>query len=346
MSKRSWPTAVDLYCGCGGATQGLKALRFRVVAAVDNDEVACKTYRRNHPSVRLYNEDIRDVKPKTILRQDLKNKKLQLLVVCAPCQPFSAQNKKRARDKRAKLILEAIRFARVLKPAAIFFENVPGLAKNKHNRVLTRLKAGLRRLGYRVSKAEKVDAADYGVPQRRQRCIMVAHKGDAAFAMPEPLTPAGKRVTVRRAIGKLARLSSGEKHPRDPLHRARVHSDIAMKRLRLIPKDGGSRSSLPKALALKCHKKGRGHEDVYGRMAWDEVAPTLTTGCTDLTKGRYAHPKDNRAITLREAARLQSFPNHYRFVGSSVDIARQIGNAVPSKFIQVLARPLKAMAHV
>lgn len=341
MRKRTWPTAVDLFCGCGGATEGLKGLRFRIVAAVDNDEVACKTYRKNHPLVNLYSDDIRDVKPSTIRKDDLKNKDLDLLVVCAPCQPFSTQNKKRARDKRAVLVLEATRFAQALKPKAIFFENVPGLAKN--DRVMARLTTGLKKIGYSVSKPAKVDAADYGIPQRRQRCIMIAYKGKTPFLMPKPTTPAGERVTVRQTIGRLASLDSGERHARDPLHRARIHSDIAVKRLKKIPKDGGSRSSLPKKLALKCHKKRRGHEDVYGRMAWDDVAPTLTTGCTDLTKGRYAHPQDNRAITLREAARLQSFPNHYKFVGTGTDISRQIGNAVPCNFIRVLAKPLKSL---
>lgn len=344
MPRKKRPSAVDLYCGCGGATEGLKKFGFRVVAAVDNDEVACRTYRKNHPGTTLYTDDIRRIKPSRIKSKDLKGASLGLLVVCAPCQPFSSQNKKRARDKRADLILEAIRFAKTLKPRVIFFENVPGLAKNSHSRVLTRLRKGLKSLGYGMSKPAKVDAADYGIPQRRRRCIMVAVRGQEKFKMPPAITPEGRRITVRDAIGKLKRLRAGEAHPRDPLHRARLHSPMILERLRHVPKDGGSRKSLPKRLRLKCHNRSRGHEDVYGRMAWDDVAPTLTTGCTDMTKGRYAHPRDDRAITLREAARLQSFRSKYKFTGSVTDISRQIGNAVPPKLIRVFADPLKTLA--
>lgn len=344
MPGKKRPSAVDLYCGCGGATEGLKSFGFRVVAAVDNDEVACRTYRKNHPRTNLYTDDIRRIKPSQIKSKDLKGASLSLLVVCAPCQPFSSQNKKRARDKRASLILEAVRFAKALKPRVIFFENVPGLAKNSHSRVLTRLRRGLKSLGYTISKPAKVDAADYGIPQRRRRCIMVAAKGGKKFKIPAATTPQGQRVTVRSAIGTLMRLRAGETHPRDPLHKARLHSPMIIERLRHVPKDGGSRASLPKRLMLKCHSRSRGHEDVYGRMAWDEVAPTLTTGCTDMTKGRYAHPRDDRAITLREAALLQSFRAKYRFTGSVTDISRQIGNAVPPKLIRAFAGSLKALA--
>jgi len=149
-------------------------------------------------------------------------------------------------------------------------------------------------------------------------------------------------VTVRQTIGGLKQLCSGEHDPDDQLHFARKHHSIVLQRMDYIPEDGGSRSSLPPDLELECHK-GRKNDfpDVYGRMMWDDVAPTLTTGCTDVTKGRFAHPRDNRAITLREAALLQSFPPHYRFFGNSGQIARQIGNAVPVNMIRTLALSLK-----
>jgi len=154
---------------------------------------------------------------------------------------------------------------------------------------------------------------------------------------PEPQTPAPARITVRDAIGDLEPLSAGQSCASDSMHAARAHKPIALQRMRHISKDGGSRSELPPELCLSCHKHPNKHPDVYGRMKWADVAPTLTTGCTDITRGRFMHPNDNRAITLREAARLQTFPDDYHFFGSNKDIARQIGNAVPVRLAEALA---------
>jgi DNA (cytosine-5)-methyltransferase 1 len=344
-SKRSgkWPTAVDLYCGSGAVTAALKQVRFRVVAAVDNDAVACETYRLNHPATHLVEADIQTVDPALIRKSQLQNKDLDLLVVCAPCQPFSSQNRKRGRDARSQLILQAGRFAQVLRPRLIFFENVPGLASEKNSRLRARLK---RELGsdYILSSPESVDAADFGVPQRRIRCIMLAKRKAQPPSFPEPITPAGSRVTVRDAIGGMKRLRSGGVDLSDDLHVARKHSQIALDRLSAIPKNGGSRSSLPEHLVLACHSdlETSKFSDVYGRMKWNDVAPTLTTGCTDVTRGRFAHPTANRAITLREASLLQTFPSNYRFSGSTSDIQRQIGNAVPVQLIKAFGPVLKA----
>lgn len=329
-----WPTVVDLYSGSGAVTAALKRRHFRVVAAVDSDPVACATYRLNHPSTRMIEGDIRRIDPREIRRKDLKGRNLDLLVVCAPCQPFSSQNRKRRADDRSRLILEAGRFARILKPKLIFFENVPGLASEKHAHLIEALKKALGR-DYRLSEPHRIDASDYGVPQRRIRCIMFAGRRTAPPELPAKSMPDGKRITVKAAIGKLRRLKSGEADPKDSLHCARRHQDIALRRLAAIPKDGGSRSALPPKLRLACHA-GIGKakfSDVYGRMRWTDVAPTLTTGCTDVTRGRFAHPDDDRAITLREAALLQTFPPSYRFSGTWSDIETQIGNAVPGRLV-------------
>jgi DNA (cytosine-5)-methyltransferase 1 len=160
-------------------------------------------------------------------------------------------------------------------------------------------------------------------------------------ALPEPKTPKGQRITVEQAIGKLCPLKSGEKDPNDPLHYASKHLPLALERLKHIPKNGGSRFSLPAELELNCHKNHDGHGDVYGRMCWQDVAPTLTTGCTDVTRGRFAHPRDDRAITLREAAILQSFPRNYKFRGNKSQITAQIGNAVPVELVKALAPTLR-----
>lgn len=334
-SARHWPTAVDLFSGSGAVTAALKRRHFRVVAAVDNDRIACATYRLNHPRVRMIEDDIRNVDPENIRDIDLEGQDLDLLVVCAPCQPFSSQNRKRGADQRATLILEAGRFARALRPKVIFFENVPGLAA--HAELLERLEQELGE-DYTLGTPERVDAADFGVPQRRVRCIMMATRGIKPPAVPEPTTPQGRRATVKQAIGHLRPLKSGEKHRADALHAARHHQEIALRRLVAVPKDGGSRSALPANLALACHAAvgSSKFSDVYGRMSWNDVAPTLTTGCTDITRGRFAHPRDDRAITAREAALLQTFPENYRFLGNLSEVQVQIGNAVPVKLVEAL----------
>lgn len=341
---RKWPTAVDLYSGSGSVTAALKSAHYRVVAAVDNNPVACRTFRANHPRVHLYEKDIHKVDPSAILTHDLSGCTLDLLVVCAPCQPFSSQNKQRGADgdARADLILQAARFAEALKPKAIFFENVAGLATPRFQRLLRKLAISLRRIGYNLGAPERVDAAQFGVPQRRVRCIMIATREQTSPVIDlERLRH--QRCTVRQAISHLRKLSPGQVDPRDSLHRARLHSESALKRLARIPPNGGSRFSLPPELELECHRGFSGHPDVYGRMKWDDVAPTLTTGCTDVTRGRFAHPEADRAITLREAALLQSFPPEYRFEGNSSEIAGQIGNAVPFKMAKELMRGLRPL---
>lgn len=333
------PLAIDLFCGCGAVTEGLKRAGFKVLAAVDCDVVVCASYRLNHPDVHLVDLNIETIDPSSF-QELLGDASLDLLVVCAPCQPFSSQNRKRTGDVRAQLILQAVRFASVLNPKLIFFENVPGLVSPANKTILDELHRGLTTLGYSISKPLKLDAADYGVPQRRNRCVMVAAKGGQLPDLQKPVNPDAARVSVFDSIGDLRALTCGEADPADSLHFARNHTEIARERMRHIPKDGGSRFSLPMELELLCHRGHGGHPDVYGRMSWRDVAPTLTTGCTDITRGRFMHPRDDRAITLREAARLQTFRDDYQFAGSGRDIARQIGNAVPVRFIENLASVL------
>ncbi|MGH9874811.1 MAG: DNA cytosine methyltransferase [Pyrinomonadaceae bacterium] len=340
--QKKWPTVVDLFSGCGAVTEALKRRHFRVVAAIDSDPIACRTYRTNHPRVRLYEKDLRRVSPSEIRVELLRNRNLDLLVVCAPCQPFSSQGRKDVEDARVRLILSTIRFASVLMPKLILFENVPGLATPRFVSILDELRHRLSKLHYRIGDPQMVDAADYGVPQRRERCILIARRMGEPPRLLKPTTPPGNRKSVRCTIEDLPRLGSGEKSADDPLHFSRRHHEITLRRLSHIPKDGGSRFSLPKKLVLKCHENHSGHPDVYGRMSWDDVAPTLTTGCTDLTRGRFAHPTDDRAITLREAARLQTFGDNYRFEGNFSEIATQIGNAVPVRLIEEIAPVLRA----
>lgn len=332
-------TAVDLFCGSGAVSLGLKTAGFKVLGAVDIDPTACETYRANHPEVDLFEGDIKDPTiPGRFSR--LLNGPLDLLAVCAPCQPFSNRNRRRSNeDLRRNLIMESIPFVRTLQPKLVFFENVPGLGRQP---IFNRLATELTRLGYHLSEPTKLDAAELGVPQRRQRMVLVGAQSKELLQQAIDIVYPSK-MTVRDAIGDLPTPSVKGKPPTtDSLHFSRTHAAITLKRLKFIPKDGGSRDSLPERLQLACHK-GRNKNsfpDSYGRMKWDDVAPTLTTGCTDLTKGRYTHPEQDRAITLREAARLQSFPDRYVFRGNSSQIATQIGNAVPPRMMAEIARTL------
>ena len=342
-SNRRWLTAVDLFAGSGSVTAALKSSHYRVLAAVDEDANACDTYRLNHPSTKLFQSDIRRVRVADIRQVIQDSLPLDLIVICAPCQPFSNQNKNRQTDTRFSLLLEGARFVRGLKPNTIFVENVPGLANSDKNDLLAEFMSICGR-EYTFTKPLTIDAADYGVPQRRKRCLIMAAKGHMPPEVPEPKTPKGERITVREAIQHLPTLKSGEIDHTDALHAARKHRRIALQRLEAIPKNGGSRSNLPAKLELACHKGRSGYPDVYGRMVWDDVAPTLTTGCTDITRGRFAHPEDNRAITNREASLLQTFPQSYKFVGRSKTISTQIGNAVPYELFRAFIPSLRQAA--
>jgi DNA (cytosine-5)-methyltransferase 1 len=337
------PNAVDLFCGSGGVSQGLRAAGWRVLAACDSDPVASETFRRNHPQTALIEGDLQQTCTVDRIEAAIGTSSVDLLIICAPCQPFSSQNRHRGNDVRELLIIRALEVARRLKPQLIFFENVPGLATPAYRALVSSLKNNLSELGYSVSEPAVRDAADYGVPQRRRRCIMFAARDAAAIAVFESFAPSTERKSVFAAIGDLPPLKSGEAYENDVLHRARKHLPIALSRLKHIPHDGGSRRSLPTDLELDCHRgRASSFSDVYGRMAWQTVAPTLTTGCTDLTRGRFAHPDQDRAITMREAARLQSFPDCYDFAGNSSQISQQIGNAVPPDMITSFAPAFQA----
>ncbi|WP_346897539.1 DNA cytosine methyltransferase [uncultured Roseibium sp.] len=334
-------TAIDLFCGSGSVSAALSAVGYHVAAAVDVDPICEKTYRANHPGTRFFREDIRKLAPWR-LKWALAGARLDVLIVCAPCQPFSSQNRRRSpQDVRLDLVLQSIKFIRYLRPKTVLFENVRGIQGSEVMRLLLKELASLR---YLYAAPELVDAADFEVPQRRLRCLLVASQDKKVIRNVRDLhTQPNNRVTVFDALKGLEELSAGEASARDRLHRARLHSELNLERLRHIPKDGGSRVSLPTHLQLACHQNlesDRKFPDVYGRLSWSEVAPTLTTGCTDITRGRFAHPEQDRAITLREAARLQSFPDRYKFIGNVQQIATQIGNAVPMKMMENILKRL------
>lgn len=322
--------AVDLFSGCGGMTQGLKKAGFRVRLAVEVDPLAAETYRSNHSEVVLIERSIRDVPAAEVLRAlGIQAGALDLLAGCPPCQGFSSlrtlNGGRRVRDDRNALIDDYLRFVRVLRPKAVMLENVPGLAAKQRFR---RMVAELRRIGYKVNSAV-LDASRYGVPQRRRRLILLAGRSRRLnFA-----DTIRSRPTVRTTIASLPLPAESK----DPLHGwCRRPSNAVERLIRAVPKDGGSRTDLPRHLWLDCHKKADGFFDVYGRMKWDDVAPTITGGCLNPSKGRFLHPEQDRAITPREAALLQGFPRTYRFSTrrGMYAIAQMIGNALPPEFVR------------
>ncbi len=337
-SVRTKLCAIDLFSGCGGLSLGLKGAGFLVAAAVEIDRKAQETYRLNHPKVRLYAQDIRKLDPAKILVEvGLSVGELDLLAGCPPCQGFSRLRTKNKMasvcDDRNDLVGDFLRFIEVMQPKAVMLENVPALAKDAR---FLDMRSRLHSLGYQ-SVVHVLDAADYSVPQRRKRLIMLASRVHA----PVVAERARKRLTVREALKGMAEPGRS----RDKLHGLGENRSQKVRDLiALIPKDGGSRSDLPVGYQLDCHKRSDGFSDVYGRLAWDNVAPTITSGCHNPSKGRFLHPGQDRTISLREAAVLQGFPRSYRFnvAHGKESIALMIGNALPPPFITAHALALRA----
>jgi len=332
-------TALDLFSGCGGLTLGLKRAGFRVVGAVDNHAPSVKVYRANHPEVRIWRRNITTLSAIKIRRKlKLRSGQLGLIAGCPPCQAFSTirtlNGGRVVRDPEKDLLFQILRFVKVLRPKAIMIENVPGLAADKRVVIFC---ARLARLGY-ASEFRVLDAAQYGVAQRRRRMILLASRTKhVRFAH-----RSRKLFTVRDAISGLPRPGTSG----DPLHDfPEKRSAATMRRIRGIPRNGGSRTDLPKRWQLPCHHRCDGFKDVYGRMSWRDVSPTITTGCFNPSKGRFLHPTRNRAVTMREAALLQGFPKGYRFpeVDSKCLAALMIGNALPPPFIASHARCLRKL---
>lgn len=319
--------AIDLFCGTGGLSEGLKQSGFSVVVGVEKDHNAARTYVMNHPTTALFEKDVRDVSVAEVLRL-LGNRKIHLLAGCPPCQGFSMlrrlNRKKVTRDHRNMLLWEFFRFVKGLRPYTLFMENVPGLL---HYSPFDDFIVQLEKMGYFI-EFDVLDLSMYGVPQKRKRLVLLASMlGKLSLPVGEK-----KVVTVRDIIGKLG---SPEKtldsaHRQVANHTTRIREIISK-----IPKDGGSRKDLPKRLLLECHlKENIGFSDVYGRLKWDSLSSTITGGCLNPSKGRFLHPSEDRVITPREAALLQTFPKRYLFPPdvSKTALGTLIGDALPPKF--------------
>jgi DNA (cytosine-5)-methyltransferase 1 len=319
----------DLFSGVGGLTEGLRKAGFETKFAFEINENFSKAYFMNHKNTIVITKDIRNVDLDEIKRK-LNGLDLHLLAGCPPCQGFSSIRRlnraKPVADPRNDLINEYVRFVEYFKPYTIMLENVPWLAQDI---LFEEAKKKLQILGYNID-VSIVDLKDYGVPQRRKRLVMVGSRLEKiSIAKPDEDI---KKVTVRDCIGNLPtpEKTNDKLHKIFPNHTTEIQSLIND-----IPHDGGSRKDLSEDRQLKCHtKKGVGFHDVYGRLRWDDYSSTITSGCLNPSKGRFLHPEQDRCISAREAALLQSFPRDYKFPTdvSKASLAFMIGNALPPKF--------------
>ena len=326
----------DFFSGCGGASRGFQDAGMEIVFGLDSDADARRTFRRNFPAVDFERGDIRHVEADSVHDLVVKHRPHPTLFCgCAPCQPFTKQNTSRPKpdkDDRVPLLLELLRFVRRCEPDIVFVENVPGIQKVcPESEPLSEFLRGLEEAGYPEPTFTSVPLRQYGVPQGRRRFLLLASRHGRLDLPPTTHGPGAANPdfsTVRDWIGDLPAIDAGETHPAIPDHRAARLSALNLTRIRATPEGGGHRD-WPKALRLECHKKTAGYTDVYGRMSWDRPASGLTTRCISYSNGRFGHPEQDRAISVREAACLQTFPRDFRLRGNLNSMARQIGNAVP-----------------
>ncbi len=333
-----------MFCGVGGMTNGFIEEGLDVVAGLDIDPSCRYAYEKNNGS-QFIQADIQNITGESIISLYPKDG-LKILIGCAPCQPFSIYNRKKKnskyKDLKWKLIDQFLRVIRETNPDVVSMENVPKLIKT---RIFGRFIKGLEAEGYHVSSSI-VYCPNYGIPQKRRRLVLLASRlGEIKLV--EPTHTADIYPTTKDAIGGLPPVKCGEVCPTDPLHRSRVLGELNLKRIKATPA-GGDWRDWPDRLVLKCHKKKKGKSfgRVYGRMRWDTLAPTMTAQCTGIGNGPFGHPDQNRAITFREAALIQTFPINYDFIDpegefKAKDITRHIGNAVPPRLGQMIARSIK-----
>ncbi len=341
-------SCVDAFSGAGGLALGLEGVGFRILYSFDKDETCIETIRAN---IELNERSaaavgIEDLLGGELLRRlGLEPGELDLLAGGPPCQGFSTQRGGEDEDLRNALVTDYGQLVVEVRPRVVLMENVPGLGGRRGSAILAALRATLEDAGYRLQETV-LDAQDFGVPQRRRRIFLVGFREDLdvalGFKWPVPLR---ERKTVREAIGHLPPPPDGGRpHPSIPNHRADNLSDLNKARLRALG-EGQSRVDLPEHLLAACHLRSAdliGHRNVYGRMEWDSVSPTITARFDSFTRGKFGHPDQLRTVSLREGALLQGFPEDFVFVGTKVEVARQIGNAVPPPLARAVGSSIAA----
>lgn len=341
-------TAIDLFCGAGGFSLGLKRAGFALLGALDNDVRAVETYAHNIGPI-VFNADARkfDI---SLLAPDTQEP-LTLIVGGPPCQGFSFQRRGARQDDRNSLVQVFLDMSLSLRPKFFVIENVLGLVSKHGHEFQQYVEETATAAGYFCHTA-KLNAADFGVPQIRWRAFIVGERLDnskAYFRFPDPICNEESYITVRQALCDLpSPPEDGSSHPRFWNHfRESRLSDLNRERIMHVP-EGGGREDLPSHLELPCHVNNRSHRhlDTYGRLAWDKPSVTITARFDSFTRGRFGHPSEHRSLTLREGARLQSFPDTFLFFGNREEVARQIGNAVPPALAEAIGKSvLRALSH-
>lgn len=342
---------IDMFCGCGGMSLGFAAMgkangAFRLIGGVDINQTSLRTYEHNY-GVPARKVDVRSLAES---EEELNNflnslplydSKIPIVLIgCAPCQGFTAHRKKNwdEPDARNGLVEAFADVAVSMMPDCVIMENVPELLSKRYWKHFEYLRDRLVESGYIVKQAIH-NAAEQGVPQERFRALVIAMKVD--FSMPKPRIAPSEFRTVKDAIFELPTVSAGERYPNDVMHKSATHRASTIDIIKAIPKNGGSR---PNGVGPKCLQNFKGFADVYGRLSWNRPAITITHYARNPASGRFVHPEQNRGLTMREAARLQSFPDGFEFTGGFDDIFRQIGEAVPPALaLSVAASTLAAL---
>lgn len=343
LTRQASVKVFDFFSGCGGASRGFEDAGMDIVFGLDWDADARRTFKKNFPAAHVESRDIRETSVDSVRKLVADHRPNPILFCgCAPCQPFTKQNTSRPdpdADDRVPLLLEFGRFIQECKPDIVFVENVPGIQKLRLGaEPLHGFLKMLDHAGYRRPASRAVPLKQYGVPQGRRRFLLLASLlGPVELPAPThgPDTANPEYATVHDWIGHLPPIAAGETHPRFPDHRAANLSELNLERVRATPEGGGHRN-WPDHLKLECHNKTKGYSDVYGRMRWDAPASGLTTRCISYSNGRFGHPDQDRAISVREAACLQTFPMDFEFEGTLNSMARQIGNAVPVRLTRTI----------
>lgn len=328
--------ALDLFCGAGGLTRGLVDAGFEIAGAVDSWAPAVRSYQATFPGHRALCADVATISLRTLERQGISGP-IDLVVGGPPCQGFSIQRIGEDIDGRNDLVLQFGRVVSGIRPQMFMMENVPGLLGHRGKATFSEFVRRMTIAGYHINHAI-LDALGFGIPQNRKRVFVVGRLGDARpFEFP---VPQGRALTVQDAIEDLQEPPVDFTcDPNDPLHRRMRLSDLNLARLRMIPPGGGF-EDLPTDMRVDCHKAGAakiGHRSVYGRLRADQPAGTITARFDSFTRGRFAHPSQDRNITLREGARLQGFPDAHKFLGTQEEVAAQIGNAIPPPLAKAMA---------
>jgi DNA (cytosine-5)-methyltransferase 1 len=357
-------TVIDLFCGAGGLSEGFRQAGYHVVAGNDFDTAAGETFAKTHKEATFLPGPIENITPKDFLKAgQIKAGQLDVLIGGPPCQGFSVYNHQRGmHDQRSSLYLEYLRIVDGLKPRWVVLENVTGISSAGGGEAVRAIIKGFSELGYQV-EARTLKAEEYGIPQERRRVLFVGNRVGLPIGWPEPTHGPGLKplVTVRDAIGDLPLLENGEEFggkayrsaPKSEYqkamraqckavtnHAAPRLGAINMERLQHIPQ-GGSWRDIPFELLPEGMKRAKrsDHTKRYGRLTWDGLSSTILTKC-DIHWGAYIHPDQDRAITVREAARFQSFPDWFEFTGSRTEQYVQVGNAVPPLLGRKLAETI------